>query len=26
MHPTFAGIKTIVTRMTPTVKRALLKR
>ena len=26
MHPTFAGIKTIVTRMMPTVKRALLKR
>jgi len=26
MHPTFAGIKTIVTRILPTVKRALLKR
>jgi acyl-CoA thioesterase-1 len=25
MHPTFAGVKTIVTRITPTVKRALAR-
>ena len=26
MHPTFGGVKTIVTRILPTIKRALAKR